>query len=715
MRFLFHSSTLSFIFSFLFSLCIHSQNPGLIWAKSVGSATFDIGRGITTDNVNNVYVTGYFGGTADFDPGPGVANLVSNGAFDMFFAKYDSNGNYIWARSVGSSTTDIGTSISLDASGNIYITGYFDVTPDFDPGPGIATLSSTIGVTFFLAKYDNNGNYLWAKGFGNGNSNFVKVDPSGNPVMTGYFYNSVDFDPGPGVTSFTSVASYDMFLAKYDPSGNLTWADQLGGPYDEQGSSLAYDAGGNIWLAGSFGSTLDMNPGPGVNNLQTQGGPDGFIAMYDPAGNYILAKNIGGNGGDAVNSIATDAAGNVYVCGDFDYTIDLDPGPGLYTINAGNSFDGFFAKYDPAGNFTYGKAIQGVTGIQLAKRIAVDGGGNVFVAGEFTNVADLDPGPGVTSFSTGTSTDMYLGKYDQFGNYVWALQVYSPSSTDRCYGLALDACGNVLMTGFYRNTADFDPTTAVYNITSVGIEDMFFAKFTPYPLSASASSTLACQAQPLTLSASGGPGNTYTWNPGNLPGQSVVVNPTVSTVYTVVSTSTAGCSLSNTVQVTVGGSSPTVSVSGGTTICAGQSATLTATGATSYTWSNSANTPSIVVSPTVTSTYTVYGTTLTNTCASINTVTVVFSICTALAVHATGENLSVYPDPSNGEFAIRWQNATSDTYDITITDISGRVVHREKMDQPSSHHIHLTDCKAGIYILTLRGKEHTLARKLVVY
>src|SRR3990172_2949815 len=138
------------------------------WAKSIGSANSDIGYSIAVDDSGNSYISGYFTGTADFDPGAGTA-ILSAGSQNIFFAKYDFNGNYLWAKSIGSSTSSgVGISISLDISGNAFITGSFASTTDFDPGTGTANLTPTGGIfiDIFFAKYDNNGNYIWAKSIG---------------------------------------------------------------------------------------------------------------------------------------------------------------------------------------------------------------------------------------------------------------------------------------------------------------------------------------------------------------------------------------------------------------------------------------------------------------------------------------------------------------------------------------------------------------------
>ena len=128
---------------------------------------------IKADGSGNRYVTGYFSGTADFDPGAGTANLTATVYNDIFLAKYNASGNYVWAIRIGSGVTDnYGTALALDGSGNVLLTGYFRGTVDFNPGVGTADLVSPDGTDVFLAKYDTSGNYVWAKGMGGMGNDF---------------------------------------------------------------------------------------------------------------------------------------------------------------------------------------------------------------------------------------------------------------------------------------------------------------------------------------------------------------------------------------------------------------------------------------------------------------------------------------------------------------------------------------------------------------
>ncbi len=152
-----------------FSVCIitNAQTPTYEWAKAIGGTGFDFGNAVAVDReTGDVYTTGVFSSTVDFDPGAGVYKLTSAGANDIFITKSNAAGRFVWALRMGGDLNDSGFSIAVDASANVYVTGQFSNSVDFDPGDGKFNLTSAGLADVFILKMDVSGNFIWAKSIG---------------------------------------------------------------------------------------------------------------------------------------------------------------------------------------------------------------------------------------------------------------------------------------------------------------------------------------------------------------------------------------------------------------------------------------------------------------------------------------------------------------------------------------------------------------------
>lgn len=329
----------------------YDANGNYVYAFPIGGSGSATGFAVKSDDLGNTYVGGYFSGTFDFDPAAGVVNLTSAGSNDFFITKYDALGNYVFAKAIGNSGIDILTGLAIDGLGNIYVTGYFQSTVDFDPGAGTANLTATGILDLFLAKYDASGNYVYAKkaggtgGTGSIVSNGIAVDVNGNAYLTGSFNNTIDFDPGAGTVNLTASGSNNIFIAKYDASGNYVYAHKAGTTGSSDGKSIVVDNAGNVYATGYFQNTVDFDPGAGTANLASMGNNDIFLVKYDAAGNYVNAKTMGSTSTEVANNIALDGSGNIVIAGVIISTADFDPGAGTAALTATNSFDVFIAKY----------------------------------------------------------------------------------------------------------------------------------------------------------------------------------------------------------------------------------------------------------------------------------------------------------------------------------------------------------------------------------
>ncbi|MBD2075896.1 DUF4347 domain-containing protein [Phormidium sp. FACHB-592] len=462
------------------------------------------------DGAGNVYTVGAFNGTVDFDLGAGVFTLTSAGHYDIFVSKLDVSGNFVWAKSMGGSGDDRANGVSVDSSGNVYITGSFIGTADFDPGTGTTNLIGTVGDSTFVSKLDASGSFVWAKGIG-GTSNGISIDSSGNVYITGSFLSTTDFDPGTGTTSLTSTGGRDIFISKLDTGGNLAWAKRIGGTGDDQTTGISVDSSGNVYTTGVFRGTVDFDPGTGTTNLIGAGGDDIFISKLNADGSLVWAKRIGGTGDDQATGISVDGSGNVHTTGFFSGTVDFNPGTGTTNLAVvGPGSDIFISKLDTNGNFAWAKRT-GNGGIDRATGISVDSSGNVYTAGFFSGTVDFDPGTGTTYLESDDFDDIFVSKLDINGNYVWAKSM-GGKDPERATGISVDGSGNVHTTGFFFDAADFDPGTGIFKLVTGGTDapNIFLSK-----LDAAGNFVRAQQFTDGTLSSSSktatdGAGNVYT-------------------------------------------------------------------------------------------------------------------------------------------------------------------------------------------------------------
>ncbi len=318
------------------------------WARSFGGIKSDRGTSIYVDAKQNTYLTGRFGGTVDFDPGPGTFNLASSSPFnyDAFICKLDSMGDFVWAKQFkGNKGNEIVNSIDVDSAGYVYTTGQYWDTADFDPGPAVYNLT-TSKLGLFASKLDPSGNFVWANSFDgsstNNYANSIKADAAGNLYVAGTFTDTVDFDPGSGNYNLVSdSAGYsDLFILKLDSTGNLLWVKSV----RFAAGKLTLDKAANIYVAGGFRLTTDFDPGPATHNLVSAGLLDAFILKLDSSGTYIWAGKTTGPYDETCDGIALDASGNIYATGLFIDSADFDPGPNVYNLKHRGGTDIFVLK-----------------------------------------------------------------------------------------------------------------------------------------------------------------------------------------------------------------------------------------------------------------------------------------------------------------------------------------------------------------------------------
>ena len=309
-------------------------------------------------------------------------------------------------------------------------------------------------------------------------SHDIVADASGNTFVTGFFSNSVDFDPGPGALNLISNGGAgDIFLAKYDASSSLEWAIAIGSTGYDVGNAIDLDANGNIYVTGRFEGTVDFDPSANTFNLISNGGPEIFVAAYKSDGSFLWANAMGGSFNDEGFSIKVFDNTHLYVCGRFQATADFDPGPAVLNLVSAGSDDIFFMQFDINGSFQWANRI-GSTNFDTANEIALGAGSQIYLTGTFTGTVDFDPSAATASLTSTGFTDVFVAQYDKNGNYQWAFKLGGTGFFgNEGKALAIDGAG-IYITGRFSGTADFDPSANTANLAAGGLQSVFFAAYT---------------------------------------------------------------------------------------------------------------------------------------------------------------------------------------------------------------------------------------------
>ena len=306
---------------------------GYIWAKNFGDANPQTPKAISTDLAGDAYVAGSFSGTLNF----GGVDLVSAGAGDAFLAKLDANGGHLWSKRFGDPAAQLAFGVASDGPGNVVIAGLMGGTVDFGAGP----LVSAGGGDAYVASFDPAGTLRWAKRYGDASVQSalsIAVDPSANIIVGGKFQGTMDL--GCGLLTAPATMAYDAFIAKLDPLGNCLWSHEIGDGTGEVINGVGTDGAGNVLATGNFYGSITC----GAATLTTKGADDVFVIKYSPTGACVRARRYGDyNAQQAGRSITADAAGNIYVVGDFKGTLDVDTG----TLISAGALDVFLLKLSP--------------------------------------------------------------------------------------------------------------------------------------------------------------------------------------------------------------------------------------------------------------------------------------------------------------------------------------------------------------------------------
>jgi hypothetical protein len=497
--------------TFIFCLFLTVVKAQWQWANvNAGGSISDRNIISATDNSGNIYLSGEFEGSKSF----GSYTLSAVGTTDVFVAMYDATGNCLWAiQGGGVLSTNKGEGIAVDNSGYVYLTGNFSGEINFGGNNLTQVLTTNNG---FIAKFDPSGNCMFLKPVYSKLacvSTGLAVDGSGNLVITGAFLDSTFFDS----FALTSVnnSGPDIFIAKFNPSGNFLWAKSAGGPGDDSGFDVATDASGHIYITGVFKQTAAF----GTHNVQSFGDYDIFVARYDANGNNIYVQGAGSTTGDQGTAISCDNSGNAYITGYFypsPQGMNMLPAHfGTFLLPDNGSGNMFVAKYDSIGTCVWAKH-GGGSQHDEGLGISTDVYGNSYVTGFYQSTTPTT-GPATfmpfSLYSKGGS-DAFIVKYNKFGTPVFAQKI-GGSATDKGKSIISYPNGDCVVAGNFADTLTVNTTPptplsalpqwrvflAKYSGGSVGIQDIKSddATFQLYPNPASDILSLSFNDNQLSL------------------------------------------------------------------------------------------------------------------------------------------------------------------------------------------------------------------------
>ncbi len=455
-----------FALSALFYFTTNAQD--YVWAAAIGSTDDTEIRDLVIDRDGYIYVCGVFEGSGDFDPGTGVTTLTSNGEEDGFIQKFDQDSNLVWAINIGGIEDDQCSNLSIGMAGEIYVSGSFELTADFDPGVGTFNMTAADRSDAFVMRLDAAGNFSWAKRMGGDDDEEaleVEVDTAGRVVVGGIFEDSTNFNDA-GLFQMISTGEEDLFFAIFDSSGIFLDAKQIESPEELTINDMYVDANG-IYATGLFTLSADFDPGAGLQTLTTVGDDDAYVLHLNHFGNYQWAGKLGGTTDDDEGfAIIADAQGNIYAGGLQEGAGDFDPGPGVLNLTAIGDEDAFIVKIDPGGNAVWAKNFGGADD-EYVNDLTFDKFGDLYLTGFFEQTVDFDPGAGVFGITAGRDESIYVLKLDTGGNFIFAVAAIGDEDM---WGnaIAIGPKSSIYVGGVLERsgTADMDPSPGIINITS---------------------------------------------------------------------------------------------------------------------------------------------------------------------------------------------------------------------------------------------------------
>lgn len=692
------------------------------WGTYYGGTAGDFGGSCASDPNGNVYIAGIT------EPTTGTVlattgshqTTYSGGNQDAFLAKFNSSGTRLWATYYGGNGYDMGFACTADATGNVYLAGETSTST----GTVIATPGSQQSAfgggnsDAFLVKFNTNGLRQWGTYYGGSSDDSgygCTTDGNGNVYLTGQSSSSTAIASSGAhqtvVNPGGAVSNNDAFLVKFTANGSRVWGTYYGAPGDDHGHSCVVDAIGDVYMAGGTSSTTSTLIATVGSHQTSYGGSafsDAFLVKFNTVGVRQWGTFYGGAGADWAYSCVTDASGNVYIAG---YT-ESSTGTVIATSGShqsahGGNEDAFLAKFNTNGIRQWG-TYYGGSGDEEVGGCSIDAAGNIFIAGYTTTNAgtSISTAGGFQMVYGGGFQDGFLAKFNNNGTRQWGTY-YGGAGDDGGYSCSVDASGNVYLAGTSdSNTGTVIATPGSHQPVFGGNNnaDAFLVKFSEcvtVNLMASGTSTF-CSGATLSLNATvnGTANPTYNWiGPNTFAASTKSTNVTNAGVlsagiYTVTSNN-SGCI--ETATILVSNADPTITVNSGA-ICRGQSYTLVASGASTYTYSSGP-----VVTPTISTTYSVNGTN-TAGCKGLALAHLTVNDCVS-GLNETSESatgIKLFPNPVKNILNVELDSDR----EIIFLNAIGQKVYSLKLNA-GKQTVNLEGLAKGVYVVKITSTNHS--------
>jgi len=385
------------------------------WARTWGGLFMDAAASGVVDSLGNVYITGFWVHTVDFDPTAGTDIRTALGQYDCYLMKLTPNGDYLWTQTWGGTLSDACFNIAIGTSDNLYLCGKFEGT--------------------------------------------------------------VDFDPGIGTVNKTSAGDSDGFILCLNSSGSYLWVDTWGGAGFDACSDVHVTATGLLFAAGAFDGTSDLDPSAGTFNVTSNGGRDAFVSQFDTSGNWNWSQAWGGTGDVYPRCITASSVGIIYIGGSYESTVDFDPGPGTVSYTSNGLEDAFLTTFNTMGAHA-GAVVWGSTGgdEDIQDMALRESPGYLYAIGSFGGSCDFNPGTGTSNCTPAGMNDLYISRFDLSMTHQTVIPL-GGSSQELGMGIDYhDSTGNIYATGAFGATVNFNTTGGTENRTSVGATDLFILR-----------------------------------------------------------------------------------------------------------------------------------------------------------------------------------------------------------------------------------------------